>query len=51
MSKITVFLADDHVLVRNGIKAMLETDEDIQVIGEADNGLQAIEKLNNCGQI
>jgi len=45
MSKITVFLADDHVLVRNGIKAMLETDEDIRVIGEADNGLQAIEKI------
>jgi len=45
MSKITVFLADDHVLVRNGIKAMLETDEDIQVIGEEDNGLQAIEKI------
>lgn len=45
MSKITVFLADDHVLVRNGIKAMLETDEDIQVIGEADNGLQAIERI------
>jgi len=47
MSKITVFLADDHVLVRNGIKAMLETDDDILVIGEADNGKQAVEKINH----
>jgi len=45
MSKITVFLADDHVLVRNGIKAMLETDDEIQVIGEADNGVQAVERI------
>ncbi|MFC6102118.1 response regulator transcription factor [Olivibacter domesticus] len=44
MSKITVLLADDHVLVRNGIKAMLEADEEIIVVGEADNGLQAVER-------
>lgn len=44
MSKITVLLADDHVLVRNGIKAMLEADEEIVVVGEADNGLQAVER-------
>lgn len=45
MSKITVLLADDHILVRNGIKAMLEADEDIVVVGEADNGLQAIQRV------
>jgi len=45
MSKITVLLADDHVLVRNGIKAMLEADEDIIVVGEADNGVQAVERV------
>jgi DNA-binding NarL/FixJ family response regulator len=45
MGKITVLLADDHVLVRNGIKAMLEADEDIIVVGEADNGVQAVERV------
>jgi two-component system, NarL family, response regulator DegU len=43
MSKINIVLADDHVLVRNGIKAMLESDADIDVIGEANNGVEALE--------
>jgi two-component system, NarL family, response regulator DegU len=42
MEKINVVLADDHVLVRNGIKAML-ADTDIEVIGEASNGAEALE--------
>ena len=49
MNKISIVLADDHVLVRKGIRAMLESDTDIQVIGEASNGLEALEtakKLN-----
>ncbi len=41
--KITIVLADDHVLVRKGIRAMLESDSILDVIGEADNGEQAIE--------
>lgn len=42
MTKINVVLADDHALVRNGIKAMLESDQDIQVIGEAGDGKEAL---------
>jgi DNA-binding NarL/FixJ family response regulator len=38
-----IVLADDHVLVRKGIRAMLETDEDMQVVGEAGTGLEALE--------
>ena len=41
--KIKIVLADDHVLVRNGIKAMLEHDPDLAVTGEADNGSEALE--------
>lgn len=41
--KITVLLADDHRLVRLGFRRMLEDEPDIEVVGEADNGLQAIE--------
>lgn len=43
MEKINIVLADDHVLVRKGIKAMLESDSDIQVVGEAGNGAEALE--------
>lgn len=38
-------LADDHVLVRKGLKKILEMEEDIKVIDEASNGYEAIEKV------
>lgn len=41
--KINIVLADDHVLVRNGMKSMLESDPDIYVAGEASNGQEALE--------
>jgi len=41
--KIKIVLADDHVLVRNGIKAMLEHDADLAVTGEAGTGSEALE--------
>lgn len=40
---LTVVLADDHVIVRNGIKALLESERDILVVGEASDGRQALE--------
>ena len=43
MEKIQVVLADDHVLVRNGIKALLEDQQNIVVIDEASNGKEALE--------
>jgi two-component system, NarL family, response regulator DegU len=43
MSKINIVLADDHVLVRKGMKAMLESEPDILVVGEAGNGAEALE--------
>jgi len=47
MKKINIVLADDHVLVRKGIRAMLESDEQIDVIGEAGNGIEALEATRN----
>ena len=47
MDKIKVVLVDDHVLVRDGIKAMLEADEEITVVGEANNGVQAVELIQS----
>lgn len=42
---INVVLADDHVLVRDGIKALLEDQQGIKVIDEASNGKEAIEVI------
>ncbi len=42
---INVVLVDDHVLVRNGIKSLLEEEKDIKVIDEASDGLEALEVL------
>lgn len=43
MQKIKVLLADDHVVVRQGLRALLMAEEDIEIVGEADNGRQAIQ--------
>lgn len=42
---IRVILADDHAVVRAGIRQFLETSEDIQVVAEVDNGDRAIETI------
>ncbi|MCA1614748.1 MAG: response regulator transcription factor [Acidobacteria bacterium] len=38
MSKLRVFLADDHMVVREGLKALVNAQPDMYVVGEADNG-------------
>ncbi len=40
--KITVLLVDDHVLVRRGFRRMLEDDPEISVVGEANEGNEAV---------
>ncbi|MDC6354862.1 MULTISPECIES: response regulator transcription factor [unclassified Robiginitalea] len=42
----SIVLADDHALVRDGIRALLEEQEDLEVIGEVSNGLEAIEMVS-----
>jgi two-component system response regulator NreC len=44
MQKIRVLIADDHTLVRDGIRALLALVADIKVVGEAANGKEALEK-------
>lgn len=41
MDKIRVFLADDHMVVREGLKALINKQEDMHVVGEAGNGRDA----------
>lgn len=45
MENIKVVLADDHLVVRKGIKNLLEEEKDIEVIGEASNGREAVEAV------
>jgi DNA-binding NarL/FixJ family response regulator len=42
MSKIRVLLADDHAIVREGLKSLINSQTDMQVIGEAADGLCAV---------
>ena len=42
MKKIRVLLVDDHAVVRQGLRALLEAEGDIAVVGEAENGRQAV---------
>jgi DNA-binding NarL/FixJ family response regulator len=44
---INVLIADDHNLVREGLRALLEKSSDIKVVGEASTGLEAVEKVSS----
>ena len=41
MSKIRILLADDHALFREGLRSLLEDQDDIEIVGEAEDGLEA----------
>jgi DNA-binding NarL/FixJ family response regulator len=43
MKRITVLLAEDHTIVRQGLRTLLEAEGDIEVVGEAGTGRQAVE--------
>ncbi len=42
---ITVFLADDHAVVRDGLRALLDAQPDIRVIGDAANGHETVHRV------
>jgi CheY-like chemotaxis protein len=43
-----VFLADDHALVRQGLRAILEGFQDVTIVGEACNGMEAVSMVDEC---
>jgi len=45
MSKIRILIADDHSMVREGLKQLVELEDDIIVVAQAGNGSEAIEKI------
>jgi YesN/AraC family two-component response regulator len=44
---IRLLIADDHTIVRKGLKVLLATEADMQVVGEAENGVEAVEKAES----
>jgi DNA-binding NarL/FixJ family response regulator len=46
MSKIRVLIVDDHAILREGIRALLAAHDDIEVVGEAADGREAVEKVH-----
>jgi DNA-binding NarL/FixJ family response regulator len=44
---ISVYLADDHRVLRDGLRILLESQEDIRVVGDAENGNKAIEGITS----
>ena len=47
MKKIKVMIVDDHSLIREGLKQLLEFDGSIEVVGEASNGIECLEKIDS----
>lgn len=45
---VKIMIADDHSMIREGLKNLLELEGDIQVIAEAVDGVDCLEKLNVC---
>ncbi|MFC1951712.1 response regulator [Chloroflexota bacterium] len=45
MNKIRVFLADDHIILREGIRSLLEKVPDLEIVGEASDGVEAMAKV------
>ena len=46
MNKIKILIADDHTIVRAGIRQLLETQPDFEIVAELENGREAIEQAN-----
>lgn len=47
MGKIRVVIVDDHLIVREGLKQILELEPDIEVVGEAENGLDCLKVIES----
>jgi DNA-binding NarL/FixJ family response regulator len=48
MNKVRVLIVDDHVIVRDGVRMILEAQPDIEVVGEASDGREALERARSC---
>ena len=49
MSPVRVLLIDDHALFRSGVAGLLASQADFEVVGEASNGQEGLERLHRVG--
>jgi len=47
-SRLRIFLADDHAVLREGVKALVDEHSDMVVVGEADSGRAVIQQVREC---
>jgi two-component system nitrate/nitrite response regulator NarL len=48
MATIRILLADDHMLFRSGIRMLISAEPEMEVVGEASNGAEAVEKASKA---
>jgi DNA-binding NarL/FixJ family response regulator len=48
MTQLRVFLVDDHMVVREGLKTLITAQPDMEVVGETDNGATAVAHIQIC---
>jgi DNA-binding NarL/FixJ family response regulator len=48
VDKVRVFLVDDDFVARRGLRSVLESEEDIEISGEASSGTEAVKRLREC---
>ncbi|MBA2394491.1 MAG: response regulator transcription factor [Ktedonobacteraceae bacterium] len=46
--RISILIVDDHSVVRQGVRAFLEAQADLSVVGEAESGAQAVQLAQKC---
>lgn len=49
MKKIKVMIVDDHLVVREGLRQLLEINDDVEVVAEASDGLKCLDLIGACG--
>lgn len=48
MNKVRILLVDNHKILREGLKMLIDAQADLQVVGQADNGEEAVQQVSNC---
>jgi len=48
LSKIRVMIVDDHLIVREGLRQLLEINNEVEVVAEASNGLECLDLIDGC---
>jgi NarL family two-component system response regulator LiaR len=48
VSKVRILIADDHTVFREGMRSLLEKEKDLEVVGEAGDGEEAVKLGTSC---